>query len=326
MNTPQLDKYNMLLKVDDFFDDNGTETAAHAQIGPKHSDLEDVIESIQDAAGEAIADHTGVTEDKSAVRQTLEQETFTALTAVASFARDTNNRKLLRRVNFTLSKLQGMRDSVLYFNAQMIRSKTDLNIASLTDYAYTPAQLAALTLTLSNFLDITTEPKDAIEERAVANEQVALLLLEADGILEDLDGYMDTFRFSNSSLYSEYIKARSIDNAGGGTGGGEGGAQGYSASGTLNPMQTGMVLSFVYNAGLNVHISNNGPAAQMEVTLLLDGAPIPTAPPFIVNMGTPATGQLGSLSPVGNQIQLRNLDMAVGLTYSVSLSDGNTAP
>jgi hypothetical protein len=317
MDAQQISKYNMLLKVDDFFDDHTADTASHSQIGPKHDALETVIDNIQLVAAEAIADHTGVTEDKAAVRLQLEQQTFTALTALLGLARDTANNKLKRRVGFTLSDLQGMRDAVLHFNATVVHSMATTHSAALAGYAYTPAQLAALEATLTDFLDITTEPKDAIEERAVANKQVAALLKQADGLLADLDVYMNTFRFSNVPLWDEYQLARAIDDAGGGTGGGNG--ETLSASGTLAPMLTLAVLNFTYDGGLTYRLSNNGPAMQMEVVLMQNGMPVPGAQVMYVNAGMPMEGKLHQWGPVADQLQLRNTDMGQSLTYQVEL-------
>ncbi|MBI1287330.1 MAG: hypothetical protein GC178_07090 [Flavobacteriales bacterium] len=317
MDSDQIDKYNMLLKVDDFLGDHTADTAGHSKIAPKYAELQLVIVDIEEAKAEADADNTGATEDKAADRAELEQQVFTALTAVASFARDTKNHKLLRRVDFTLSELKGMRDASLYSNGEMVRKKTDENIVALADYAYLPTQLTALADALQAFHNSIPEPKDAREESAVANEQVAVLLKKADGILTDLDGYMDTFRFSNAALWSEYKMARAIDSAGGGTGSGSSGE--YRASGTLTPGQTATVLEFEYDDALVFTITNNGPAPQMEATLLLDGSPISSAPPATVNVGTPASGPLGSWGH-GNQLQLRNLDAGMTLAYSVTLA------
>ena len=203
MTQEQIDKYGMLLKVDDFLGDSTAETASHSKIAPAHVKLQEVIEDIEEEMAEAGMDNTGATEDKAALRLDLEQKVFTALTAVASFANDTNNRKLMRNVDFTMSELQRMRDGILYSNGEMVRKKTAANIADLADYAYLPAQLADLGIALTAFHESTPEPKDAIEASAVANEQVAVLLTQADVILEKLDGYMDTFRFSNEPLWSE---------------------------------------------------------------------------------------------------------------------------
>jgi hypothetical protein len=319
MDSNQLDKYNMLLKVDDFFDDHTADTGTHTLIDPKHQELEDLIAEIQPHAEEAMADHTGVTEDKGAMRKDMEQQVFTALTALSSFARDSNNRTLLKRVRRTLNGLEKMRNLTLYLHASVVIKMLNTHIGSLGAYAYTPAQQAALVALLPQFLDIIPEPKDAIEDRAVANEQVAELLTEADGILEDLDGYMDTFRFSNAALYSEYQMARAIDNSGGGTGGGEEGD--YSASGMLTPMQSHTALEFAYDANLTYSFANAGPAPQLEVTLYQDGVLVATAPPLIVNMGTPVTGKLANWAPMqGNQLRLRNLAAAMSLNYTVSLS------
>lgn len=316
MDSNQIDKYNMLRKVDDFMDDHAAETAGHSKIAPKHLQLKDNIEDIEEAKEEADADNTGVTEDKAADRTEVVKQVFTALTAVASFARDTKNHTLLRRVDFTLSDLNGMRDATLYTSGEMVRKKTDANIAALADYAYAPAQLTALEDALEAFHESTPQPKDAKEAVAVANEQVTVLLKEADVILEDLDGYMDTYRFSNPTLWSEYQKARAIDSAGGGSGSGS--DEGYSASGTLNPGQSATVLEFEYDADLVFTIANNGPAPQMEATLLLDGSPVSSAPVATVNSGTPVSGNLGSWG-TGNQLQLRNLDAGMTLAYSVTL-------
>ena len=200
----------MLLKVDDFFDDHSADTATHSKIAPKHLELKEVIKELEETAGEAGLNHTGVTEDKASLRTELEKLVFTARTAVAGLARDTTDRKLLRKVSFTLNDLRKMSDGNLFFKGSMVRSKASAHMAALADYAYAPAQLTALTDTLAAFLDIASDPLDAIDERAVANERVVALLAQADGLLESLDGYMDTFRFSLPLLHLEYDMARGI--------------------------------------------------------------------------------------------------------------------
>lgn len=315
MESHLISKYAMYLKTDDFFQDHAADTAGHAQIALKYPLYSAKVVAIGDAMGVADADNTGVTEDKAAQRIDTEQKIFFALTAVASFARDNNNRTLMRNVDFTLSELKKLRDPMLYAHGKKVEEAVIANIAALAPYAYTAGNLLALTTSLALFLAIMTEPKDAIEESAAYRLELARLYRDTDVILEDLDGYMDSYRFSNPLLWDEYKMARAIDDAGGGSGG----SPDHSNEGVLNPSMSEVVLNFTYDPDYTFSISNLGPGMSMEARLQQDGVDVPGAAVRMVAYLMPASGLLSTWGASGNQITLRNLDMMQLINYSVSL-------
>jgi hypothetical protein len=314
MESHLLDKYGMFLKVEDFFDDHTTETAPVTVIAPKKAELSANIVKIAEAEGLATTDNSGVTIDKGIQRVELTVQMMISSTAVSNFARDNNNNTLLNKVRYTLSKLQGMRDNNLYIKAIELKKAVDANIASLAVYLYLPANQTDLETAMDSYFDARTEPKDAIEASAASAKYRDRLFIETDKIIESLDGYMDIFRFSNTELWDEYQLARAIDDAGGGSGGGD-----ISASGVLTAGQTQTVVTFTYDPAYTVSLKNNGLAPLMQVSLLQDGVPVPSADIKDVEFGVDISFELGTWAVYGNEISVHNPDLAQSVGYSVSL-------
>lgn len=109
--------------------------------------------------------------------------------------------------------------------------------------------------------------------------------------------------------------ARAIDNSGGGNGG----SDNQNATGTLSPLMSIIALEFTYNGQFAYTLSHNGPAMQMEATLLQNGAPVLGAMPIMVFVGMPMSGKLKNWSASGNQLQLRNMDMMSSVNYAVEI-------
>lgn len=317
MNSHQIDKFNMYLKVDDFFDDHTADTASHPQIAPKHTLFKGLLDDITLQEATASADNTGVAEDKAALRTKAEIEIFDALTAVSGFARDNDNFTLLRKVDFTMSQLQKLRDMMLYAHGKEVERHATAHALALSSYAYTAVQLATLGTSLSSFFASISEPKDAIEASAVAGHTVDRLFVQADNLLEHLDIYMDSFRFSTPALWDEYRMARSIDDAGGGSGSDDEG----TASGTLMAGAMAVVLEFTYDGALEYTISNNGLGTPLQASLYEDGAPVAGATVLTISAGMSQSALLASWGPSGNQLFLHNMSLTQELGYTVSVGE-----
>lgn len=290
---------NMLLKVQDHLEDNAVAYSTHAQIAPAKALLDAKIQGIIEAAGIATEDTTGVTEDKKAARTTLMQTMFHLANALNSYAEDNNMNELARKARYIMSDLQKMQDTLLLEKAMRLATLITPVIAAalIAGYNVTAAEVANLPTHTTAYFGAIPEPKDAIEAKAVAGKKIDRLQTESRTLLKKMDGYVDSYRFSNVDLWEEYQLARAIDDNPSG-----GGADVYEDD--VNPMTTEKVIDpLEYNAATPVKFENLG-GVILQFALAFNGAA--TGDWVTVNPGDTVETTMGAMAPGGDSMVVQN--------------------
>jgi hypothetical protein len=290
---------NMLLKVQDHLEDNAAAYSTHVQIAPAKALLDAKIQGIVEAAGIATEDITGVAEDKKAARNTLIATMFLVANALNSYAEDNNMNELAKKARYIMSDLQTMQDTLLYEKAQRLPTLITPAIAPLLTAGYniTAADLGNLPIHTTAYFTAIPEVKDAIEARAVAGRKIDRLQTESRTLLKKIDGYVDSYRFSNVDLWEEYYMARAIDDNPSG-----GGADVYEDD--VNPNSTEKVIDpLEYNAATPVKFENLG-GVMLQFALAFNG--VATGSWVTVNPGETVETTMGAMASGCDSMVVQN--------------------
>ena len=290
---------NMLLKVQDHLEDNAAAYSTHLQIAPAKALLDAKIQGIVEAAGIATEDITGVAEDKKAARNTLIATMFLVANALNSYAEDNNMNELAKKARYIMSDLQTMQDTLLYEKAQRLPTLITPAIDPLLTAGYniTDADLGNLPIHTTAYFTAIPEVKDAIEARAVAGRKIDRLQTESRTLLKKIDGYVDSYRFSNVDLWEEYYMARAIDDNPSG-----GGADVYEDD--VNPNSTEKVIDpLEYNAATPVKFENLG-GVILQFALAFNG--VATGSWVTVNPGETVETTMGAMASGCDSMVVQN--------------------
>lgn len=294
MNDTQEDKNTMYLTVEEHLSEHATDYASHPKIAPALVLLSGLIVQISTADAGAIVDNTGVAQDKEEERLDLEKICFKVANALNSYGRNTGNRKLEKVSKYTMTEFEKMRDSDLNTTASLLLNEANPIIALLADDRLAPADLTQLETERVEFLAMLAKPRHAQIEKTTAGSEVDRLMEQADDLLKDIDGYVETYRFENPSLWEEYFLARAIVDTGGGGGGAE--------EGTVNPGQQLKVADITYNAATPVTIEVSGTTLNFG---LANGGAL-TGGWTGVSPGSEFVTTMGAMGPSGNELVVYN--------------------
>ena len=308
MNDVQENKYSMYLVVQDHLDDNALPYSDHPKIVEAKPIFDQLILDMEEADGEASENITGVADDKAEERDDLEKIAFKVAGALQSYAREIKDRKLMLKTKQSLSDFKKMRDGTLNIKARHLHKLATPLLPALVDYRLTPADLALLETERTEYLDMVPETTDAIVDKQVAGEEVDELMKKADDLLLKMDGYVDSYRFENPTLWSDYQLSRNIIDAGGGGGGDDE----YSES--VNPGEQKKVAEITYNAATPVTIEVSGTSLNFGLANsgMLTGGWTGVSP------GSEFVTTMGAMGPSGNELLVYNPTGTPG-SYTVTI-------
>ncbi len=296
MNDVQENKNTMYLTVEEHLTEHATDYASHPKIAPALLLLSGLIVQISDADADAIVNTTGVAQDKEEERIDLEKICFKVANALNSYGRNTGNRKLEKISKYTMSDFEEMRDSDLNTTASLLLNEANPIIALLVDDRLVPADLTQLETERVEFLAMLAKPRHAQIEKTVAGSDVDRLMEQTDDLLKDIDGYVETYRFENVSLWQEYFLARAIVDSGSGGGG----AEEYSES--VNSGEQKKVAEITYNAATPITIEVSGTSLNFGLANsgMLTGGWMGVSP------GSEFVTTMGAMGPSGNELVVYN--------------------
>ena len=155
---------------------------------------------------------TGVTEDKTTVRQRLAAAAVIVAGAVAAYADSQNNHELFAKVDFTAADLKHGAEEKCQTNCTNILQAGKDNLAALVaNNTLAQSDLDTLETESDAFGTILTKPRQAKAGTKSATNQLPAALLANDRTLErQLDKLMEKYRVSNPDYYQKYQVARII--------------------------------------------------------------------------------------------------------------------
>ena len=159
---------------------------------------------------------TGVTEDKAVLKRKLASTAAIVAALTKAYAVSINDNTLKQSVNYSESDLFYSRDVTIQLDVQNIYNIANTHLAALAAYGVTPAIMTLFGTTIFDYQQKMQAPTVARDERAVATENVALLIGAANELLiNQIDHSMKIFKISEPDFYKLYRKARKIIDLGG---------------------------------------------------------------------------------------------------------------
>ncbi len=212
MNNQIENRISMYLKVETMLNNHTADTSSIAIIAVEKTNFSNKLAQLLSKASIASLDITGNTVDKQDKRDSLTKTTLIVGRALTLHSNLTNNKLLNEKFDLTISSIEKMRDSEFYIYALSVKDAATPIITSLVPFSITSALMTQFNNELTAFYSVIQKPKDQISEQSIIREEMENILNDIEKLLTNkLDIALSLFQFSNPSLYSLYINARSVD-------------------------------------------------------------------------------------------------------------------
>lgn len=219
MDDSQIEQAGMFIKVKTFLNKKATELAATPIIASTiQAALNSAIDKVFTEDEDASADVSGSTEVKRELRQQVEGGGFEIGAAcVAYYTMTVPDPRLRVKCEYERNDLVRMRDVDLYVKMKALHEIADPIKALLSGFGVTGTDVDDFGTAVNDFYAELEGPKDAIGERAASGMQVDRNIDAVKEILvKQLDVVMKYYVINNAELHDYYLRARAIDQTGGG--------------------------------------------------------------------------------------------------------------
>ena len=215
MNDTQENKLNMYRTVAAVIGNHEAEfTAVPAALAAREA-LDASIALISDLAQAQATENTGITVDKANIQQQMVDTALRVAGAVKAFASVQNDLTLKAQADINKTTFSRARDDMRDDIAQGIHDLAQSRIAQLADYGVTAATLTGLQTRIDTYVLWIAKPQTAKSEKTTVTGLLEQEFYRADSILKDrLDGLVEQFKESGTTLYPDYQNARKIVNTG----------------------------------------------------------------------------------------------------------------
>lgn len=175
------------------------------------NDLSAGIDSLNDAVQQQEDTTTGITLDKAALRDALEDRIREVGDAIYAYASTVGNNSLAAQVAVTASELDTMSEQRVDDVATRVFDGGTAELANLGPYGVTQPKLDALDQARQDFQAAKGNPRSEIGEKAGLTATLPQMIRDVKTILRTrLDKLMTAFRLGNPPFYAGYQSARVI--------------------------------------------------------------------------------------------------------------------
>lgn len=211
MTDAQINQLNMYIQVQKTYEDFPNIWSSNARLTTDHSTLLANILVIEAQRDTQEVGNKGISQDKNVQKESLVTQAAFVATAVKTFANDTNNNELANNVNYSISKLRGMREMELLAAAKVIHEKAQAQAALLSDYGITAATLPDLLASINAFKELQPKPQKAINSSKTATKTLAAIMKETNELLSNqMDGKMAQYERTAPDFFNAYTNARQV--------------------------------------------------------------------------------------------------------------------
>jgi hypothetical protein len=213
MTDAQSNKLDMYLVVQDFYENNQATIDAVPARATAFGQLVTNITNINTEVAGQSTNTTGVAQDKSALRSTLDDITAVTFAAAKAWALATSNNTLAAEFDYSLTDIQRVKDDTMQgFCNHRITIVND-NLVSLADYGLDAASVTAWQDALNAYVAVLESPRQAINTRHLHTQALKSLFTETSNLFSSqLDPLMLVFKLSDPDIYNAYKQARIIIN------------------------------------------------------------------------------------------------------------------
>jgi hypothetical protein len=229
--------------------------------------------------------------------------------ALSAYASVTKNMNLRSKINYTKSDLEKMRDNDVYMNVKVIEEYATQYAVDLLPYGISSTDISDLGQKIIDFYEVIQTPKMKIEERSSYFQQLEIQISEVDKQLKEvIDPLIGVLEGDEPLLFSQFKKARSIDQTGSQS-------SGKNFSGIVSANNSAVVATLPYNIDRTFVFKNTG-AVNLFFGLSVDGTNI-LGTEIEVVVGSQITRDSSDMYVEGDKLMVRNTESIQG-AYDVS--------
>ncbi|MBC8029910.1 MAG: hypothetical protein H7Z16_07350 [Pyrinomonadaceae bacterium] len=211
MDRAKTNRVTMYKTVAGVLDQNNSVWSGMAPFAAAVDQFKNKIAGIDAAAQKQETPVSGVTGDKAATRDELEDVLFLMCEALGVLGHTTNDHELEALVALSPSAIDNLGDEELSNRAATVQARANAKKTELAALQVTQANIDELEQALQNFQAAKAKPRTAVVERAVQTESLSSLVREAGNILRDqIDRLVNLFRRSHPEFVAEYRSARVV--------------------------------------------------------------------------------------------------------------------
>jgi len=211
MDSRTLNRYQMVLSVQNFLDTNNATWSAIPIMNTFKGNMDDLILGTKEELKSTGKTSKGITIGKNDLKEQISIKTSILSGALSAHASVTGNQNLLSNGSFAKSDIMSMRDVELPERLIYLTDLLTKHLKALADYGVTKAQVTDLKTSVDDFRELVGQPRLTRSQANVAKKAVEELVESALEILNSkLDKVMLQFQFSNTKFYDGYKKARVI--------------------------------------------------------------------------------------------------------------------
>ncbi len=219
MNDYQENIFSMCLRVEARLDNNLTIVNTLAALATARTAFKTRIANIRATDLIATTPTTGVTQDKTAIRQTVVTACIQQSSALCAFATNNGNNTLYDEVYKSESDIGRLRDDQLPIYATLIAQRQTDNLAGLADYGVTAASITAFENLIALYTAASPTPRSAINTRKTAKANVKDQIKDISDFLKKvMDKLVLTFNTAEPDFVQQYFNDRNILDEGSGSG------------------------------------------------------------------------------------------------------------
>jgi hypothetical protein len=211
MTKSQIDQYDMVLSTEKCLIENEALYADNAPLMKSKAIFSAKITELAAQIALQLINTTGLTEDKSAVRQRLEDTAFVLGAAGCGYASAIAHNDLYNRCYLTKTGLTRFKDTELVGICTDLQFTVTINMEGMAPFGISEAAIVAFKELIEKFMTVMKNPTEGIAKRATATANIARLLPEIMELLNTrLDNNMVIMSLLQPDFYSTYTNVRQI--------------------------------------------------------------------------------------------------------------------
>lgn len=175
------------------------------------TELEDLIASIETTWQSTDVDQSGLVAEKRKLKASLVNTIFAISSQMYAMASKTKDMVLQRKVNFTKSELDSMRDGELPTAAKTVSELARAILNDLISYDVTADGLDTLDELTKQYNASLSVPRNSVSERSANNVKIkGLFSVSGDLLNKQLKPQMIRYEIPNPEFYFGYLNASKI--------------------------------------------------------------------------------------------------------------------
>lgn len=211
MNKKQLNKFRMYEAVNLVLDTHSEHVGMEGDLFVALQLLKAGQTAINQNRQVQEADNSGLTKNKSGLRQELIQMILLFEAGLKAEATSTQNAELKTKANYPVSKLKTVADSVLYDIGTLLIGMAQPLKTDLVKYFISEVEFIKMERLLAEFKLAIPKRRVSMNLSKVSTENINRAFKAQDKLLkEKIDAFIQPYQFSHPDFYNAYKNARNI--------------------------------------------------------------------------------------------------------------------